>query len=173
MPHASRPYMPGYGIAAAAAGKGLLPWSWAAERLAASRNYWVATTRPDGAPHVMAVWGLWLDDVFLFSTGARSRKARNLARDPRCVVTTEGARTAVIVQGVADIVHDAAQQRVRDDALLRRFIDQYKRKYDWDMTGDEGPIFRVRPRVAFAFIETAEEDVGDFASTATRWTFDA
>ncbi len=33
-PRASRPYMPGYGILDAASGKGLLPWSWASERLA-------------------------------------------------------------------------------------------------------------------------------------------
>ena len=59
-PRASRPDMPGYGILAAEAGRGLLPWSWAAERLAKARTYWLATTRPDGRPHAMPVWGVWL-----------------------------------------------------------------------------------------------------------------
>ena len=54
-PKASRPHMPGYGILDANSGKGLLPWSWATERLAKARNYWVATTRPDGNPHAMPV----------------------------------------------------------------------------------------------------------------------
>jgi hypothetical protein len=56
-PKASRPYMPGYGILDAKSGSGLLPWSVAVERLTEARNYWIATTRPDGRPHAMPVWG--------------------------------------------------------------------------------------------------------------------
>jgi len=59
-PSASRPYMPGYGLLDAAQGAGLLPWSWAVERLQRSHDYWVATVRPDGRPHVMPVWGVWM-----------------------------------------------------------------------------------------------------------------
>ncbi len=52
LPRVSRPFMPGYGIAAADEGSGLLPWSWAAQRLTSAQNYWVASIRPDsGAPH--------------------------------------------------------------------------------------------------------------------------
>jgi hypothetical protein len=57
-PRASRPYMPGYGIVGPTQGSGLLPWSWAEERLTASRNYWVASSWPDGRPHAMPVWHL-------------------------------------------------------------------------------------------------------------------
>ena len=52
-PNARRPYMPGYGIVGPGEGRGLLPWSWAEERLIASHDYWVATVWPDGRPHVM------------------------------------------------------------------------------------------------------------------------
>jgi hypothetical protein len=38
-PQVSRPYMPGYGILGPDEGSGLLPWSWAAERLSHARNY--------------------------------------------------------------------------------------------------------------------------------------
>ena len=88
-PTVSRPHMPGYGMPKTA--KGLLPWKWAEQRLRKSHNYWITTVRPDGSPHVMVVWGLWLDGAFLFSTGSQSRKARNLAQNPRCVVSTEAA----------------------------------------------------------------------------------
>src|ERR1700720_4522180 len=88
-PKASRPHMPGYGILDADKGKGLLPWTWAVERLSKARNYWVATTRPDGNPHAMPVWGVWIDDAFHFSTGTQSRKARNLVHNPNCVVGCE------------------------------------------------------------------------------------
>ena len=94
--------MPGYGIPKTK--KGLLPWKWAEQRLRKSHNYWITTVKPDGSPHVMVVWGLWLDGAFLFSTGSQSRKARNLAQNPRCVVCTEAAEEAVIVEGIAEIV---------------------------------------------------------------------
>jgi hypothetical protein len=73
----------GTGIVGPAEGSGLLPWSWAEQRLVASRNYWVATSWPDGRPHAMPVWGLWDNGAFWFSSSRRSRKARNLANDPR------------------------------------------------------------------------------------------
>src|SRR2546427_7283966 len=63
-PTASRPYMPGYGLLDAQQGSGLLPWSWAVERLEHSHDYWVATTRPDGRPHVMPVRGVWMDNAY-------------------------------------------------------------------------------------------------------------
>ena len=58
--------MPDYGISPTT--DGLLPWAWAVERLERAHNYWVATTGPDGAPHLAAVWGCWRDGTFAFST---------------------------------------------------------------------------------------------------------
>ena len=74
--------MPGYGVQPADEGTGLLPWSWAVERLTASHDYWLATTWPDGRPHVMPVWGVWWQDALWFSCGLRSRKARNIGARP-------------------------------------------------------------------------------------------
>src|SRR4030042_4304618 len=65
---ASRPDMPEYGLLDAGQGRGLLPWEWAQERLEKSHNYWVATTRPDSRPHATAVWGIWWQNAFWFST---------------------------------------------------------------------------------------------------------
>ncbi|HEV2086875.1 MAG TPA: pyridoxamine 5'-phosphate oxidase family protein, partial [Cryptosporangiaceae bacterium] len=99
-PLAERPYMPGYGIAEEPAG--MLPWSWAEERLTSSTNYWLATVRPDGRPHVMPVWGVWADHAFLFSSSPGSRKVRNLRAEPRCVVTTQDPVRPVVLEGVAE-----------------------------------------------------------------------
>jgi PPOX class probable F420-dependent enzyme len=157
---ASRPHMPGYGISNANEGEGLLPWEWAAERLSVSHNYLVATTRPDGRPHVMPVWGLWLDDAFYFSTGRQSRKARNLDSNPHCAISTDRADEAVIVEGVAE--------QITDRESLRSFYEAYKEKYDWDleqMGFDKEPVYIVRPRVVFGIRES------DFTGSATRWTF--
>jgi hypothetical protein len=151
--------MPGYGILEADDGQGLLPWSWAEERLVRAHNYWVSTARPDGRPHAAAVWGVWLDDAFWFSTGVQSRKARNLAANRHCVVHPERADEAVIVEGLAAEVGEL-------DAL-QRFKAAYDPKYRWEIDVDSGGIYVVRPRVVFGFIEHADA----FAASATRWTF--
>lgn len=138
---------------------GLLPWSWAEDRLTKSHNYWLSTVSSDGRPHAMPVWGVWMNGALYFSTGAASRKARNLATDPRCTATTEYAGEAVIVEGVAEVVADESE--------LARFKTAYDPKYGWDMDVNEGPIFAVRPRVAFGFVENADQ----FSKAATRWRF--
>jgi hypothetical protein len=153
--------MPGYGIAGAAEGGGLLPWSWAERRLAASYRYWVASVGPAGRPHAMPVWGVWLDDVLWFSTGGRSRKARNLGADPRCVVSTEDAAEPVVIEGTA--------QALREVAAVGEVVTAYETKYaERPPDVAENPIFGVRPRRAFGLIESAD----DFAGSATRWVFE-
>src|SRR5881296_1597561 len=122
-PKATRPNIPGYGLPKTK--KGLLSWRWAEDRLKESRQYWIATTRPDGRPHVMIVWALWMDGVLYFSTGSKSRKAQNLAKNPHCTMCTEKADEAVILEGVAETETDVA--RIRD------FIRLYEKKYKWKL----------------------------------------
>lgn len=155
-PQAARPHIPGYGMPRG--NKGLLPWTWAEQRLRRSHNYWVMTVRPDAVPHAMPVWGIWVDNQFYFSTGAQSRKARNLHANPACIVCTERTAEAVIVEGRAAIVSDTS--------VVQRLAPVYHRKYKpWKLDPDMGPIFEVRPRVAFAMYEKRFKD-------ATRYSFD-
>jgi hypothetical protein len=155
-PRADRPDMPEYGIVPAGEAR-LLDWSWGRERLEATRNYWLATTRPDGRPHAAPVWGLWFDDRLFFSTSGV--KARNLDARPDCVVTTESGAEAVIVEGHA--------ARLRDVARLRPLIEAYSDKYAFEMSVDGYEYWLLEPRVAFGFIEASDQ----FQQTATRWTF--
>ena len=161
-PQSSRPHMPGYGLPEG--NKGLLPWSWAEQRLKKSHNYWITTVKPDGAPHTMVVWGLWQDGRFLFSTGSKSRKSRNLAQNADCVVCTELANEAVIVEGIAELA---------DVAARRKLLPAYERKYKFDMgemkediLSMKEPVFAVRPRVVFGLWEK------EFIGKSTRWKFE-
>jgi len=43
---------------------------------------------------------------FFFSTGAKSRKSKNLQANPKCIVCPEGAAEGVILEGVAGICSD-------------------------------------------------------------------
>jgi hypothetical protein len=154
--------MPGYGLPDS--NKGLLPWSWAEQRLKKSHNYWITTVKPGSSPHTMVVWGLWQDGRFLFSTGSKSRKARNLAENSKCVVCTEHAHEAVIVEGNAEIA---------DVYARRKFLPAYERKYKFDMKSMKQdilsmkePVFAVRPQVVFGLWEK------HFVEKSTRWQFE-
>jgi nitroimidazol reductase NimA-like FMN-containing flavoprotein (pyridoxamine 5'-phosphate oxidase superfamily) len=155
-PKASRPHMPGYGMPTGS--RGLLPWTWAEERLRKSHNYYVVTVRPDATPHAMPVWGIWVNERFYFSTGATSRKAQNLAINPSCVVCTEKSAEAIVVEGTASPMTDAER--------LKAIAPHYAKKYKgFTLDPKLGPIFEVRPKVAFGLREAT------FKAT-TRWTFD-
>jgi hypothetical protein len=112
----------------------------------------------------MVVWGLWREGRLLFSTGGQSRKSRNLALNANCVVCTELANEAVIVEGVAENA---------DVPARRKFLSRYQGKYQFDMSSMKQdilsmkePVFAVRPRVVFGLWEK------HFQSKSTRWKFE-
>ena len=127
----------------------------------AARNYWVCTTRPDGRPHAMPVWGLWLAGGVAFSTDPASRKGRNLAAQPYAVVHLESGDDVVVTEG--------AVRALDDPELLRRFADDYERKYAFrPEPGAEGQAcYLLQPSVVLAWREV------DFPTTATKWAFAA
>lgn len=157
MPHAARPHMPGYGIEPADRGSGLLPWSWAVERLERFRHAWVATVSDDGSPHVAAVWGVWHEGALHFSTGGESRKGRNLAARPACSIALDDAAESLVLQGAA--------VRVADPDTIADVATVYEAKYGSGFP-DDSPLFAVAPRVVIAVVEA------EFTTTPTRWTFD-
>lgn len=152
-PRQTRPAFPAsYGIATS--DEGMLPWTWAEERLVAARNYWIATTDPGGRAHAAPVWGLWLENAFVFGTSRESRKGRNLEHDPRIVVHLESGDEVVILEGVAGTI-----------PLDERLAGAYEAKYAF-RPEPAGLWLRVRPRVALAWVEA------DYPRTATRFAFD-
>jgi hypothetical protein len=86
-------------------------WSAVADKLDAgsapapdalnSRTTWLSTVNQDGSPHVTAVGALWVDGTFWFQTGARTRKGRNVARDPRCSIALSIRDADVVLEGNA------------------------------------------------------------------------
>ena len=162
-PRPSRPYMPGYGLLGPTEGTGLLDWSWAHERLAAAHDYWLASVRPDGRPHLMPVWGVWDGGALWFSSANGSRKAINLRARPRCSVSTDNAFEPVVLEGDALPVTDPEQRR----AALELENRKYGTDYGAEMTDPaHNTWFALRPVWAFAL------DEGDFSGSPTRWSFD-
>ncbi len=162
VPPPSRPQMPGYGLLGPDEGTGLLPWSWVADRLTSSHDYWLATVRADGRPHVMPVWAVWHDGALWFATSVGSRKARNLTADPRCTITTDNALEPVVVEGIAELV--------TDHHALADYIGRENAKYGTDygvefVDPNVNATFHVGPTWVFSLTED------DFVGSPTSWTF--
>ena len=73
-----------------------------------AKTKWLATINEDGRPHVTAVGALWLDGAFWFQTNPRTRKGRNVARDPRCSVALSILDADVVIEGDATRVTERA-----------------------------------------------------------------
>lgn len=149
--------------------EGALPWSWAEQRLVENRNYWLVSASATARPHALPVWGVWLPetDRFWFSCSPNSRKARNIAENPKCVVTVDQTVECVSVEGRARIV-DAT-----DGAAVDSAVHAYVTKYWQDPAVHaemaaflrSHAIVEFTPDRAFGIIEREDE----FAQRATRW----
>ena len=142
--------------------KQYLPFAHAEKRLVESRNYWICTTRPDGRPHSIPVWGFWIDGSIYFGTARSSRKARNLARNPAVSIHLESGDDVVILEGNADEVD------VNDTVILKKLDAASRAKYKMPLmvVPGESVVYSVRPRMVLAWTEK------DFPKTATRWNFE-
>jgi nitroimidazol reductase NimA-like FMN-containing flavoprotein (pyridoxamine 5'-phosphate oxidase superfamily) len=150
-------------------------WTEARRGLEEAEVFWISTVRPDGRPHVTPLIAVWLDPALYFCTGPSERKARNLAQNPHCILTT--GRNS-LGEGM-DLVVEGDAEQVTDDAKLRQIADAYESKYgsDWRFGVREGVfvhqgeheggvalVYEVAPRKVFAFRK------GDEFSQ-TRWLF--
>jgi hypothetical protein len=148
--------------------EGLLPWSWAEERLKAAHTYWVCTVTPNGHPHAMPLWGIWHEGTLYFSTSRSSRKGRNLAANPRVVIHIESGDEAVIVEEEAREANDGEALHGADAAYAAKYVDaETGESYRLNDGPPGAVVYAVQPRVAFGFRER------DFPTSATRWTFAA
>ncbi len=161
-------------------------WEFARERLEnpeKPRTYWLSTVRPDGRPHVMPLIGAWIDGAFYFISGDATRKARNLAGDPRCVITSSTTTLPSL-----DIIIEGDATEVADEAALRGVIDHFRSKMEWPLelrgTKVHGPnaptagpppytVFRVTPSTIFGLpgMTGMEQFDPSELPRPTRWRF--
>ena len=90
---------------------------------------WLSTGDADGRPHLTAVSGYWVEGCYYFCGGPRSRKIRNLERDPRCAL-------GVAVDGY-DVVLEGRAERMTDQTGLERLAGVLA-EGGWAATVDQG-----------------------------------
>ncbi|MGW2103149.1 pyridoxamine 5'-phosphate oxidase family protein [Streptomyces olivaceoviridis] len=150
-------------------------WAEARRKLETAEIFWVSTVRPDGRLHVTPVIATWHDGVLYFATGPGEQKARNLAHDAHCALTTGGNS---LTQGL-DLVVEGTAEPVTDPAALEKVITAYETKYGPHITSPEGPFhgigdaFRRGDAVVFALTPATAYGFGrnDGVYSHTRWTF--
>lgn len=154
-------------------GSAPIPWARALAQLeaGAGTRCWLATTRPDGRPHLAGVGAQWTEGRLYFVSGAGTRKSRNLATNPTCAVSLTLPDLDLVVEGTAATVTDAA--------TLARLAARYAAQ-GWPATVSDGALtapysapsagpppwhlYVVTPVTAFG-VATAEPH------GATRWRF--
>jgi nitroimidazol reductase NimA-like FMN-containing flavoprotein (pyridoxamine 5'-phosphate oxidase superfamily) len=151
------------------------PWAEARRRLAAAEIFWLSTVRSDGRPHVTPVIAAWHDGVLYFSTGPAEQKAKNLAHNARCALTT--GRNS-LTEGL-DLVVEGTAERVTDPAAVEQAVAAYEEQYGKHITSPEGTfhgigdalrkgaaaLYAVTPSTAYGFGRNG----GVYSHT--RWTF--
>ncbi|HEX2699843.1 MAG TPA: pyridoxamine 5'-phosphate oxidase family protein [Acidimicrobiales bacterium] len=164
-PSRDRPEMPdGYGVPDTT--DGLLEWSAVEERLVASPQYWMATTRRDGRPHVVPRWGVWVDGRFWYDGAPTTVHARNIARSGACTLHLEDGWQAVIVEGTSQPADPPGVEL--GARLAAGFATKYAtRGYEPGPDSWEGPsaggLVVFRPTKAVAWF--------DFPNDVTRFRF--
>ena len=109
-------------------------------------------------PHATPVGFIQIDDVWYFTSGPGTRKSRNIAADPRCVVSVATHPFDLVMEGTAERVTDADELRTVAEAYA---ADGWPARVDGDAVTAEysapsaGPppwyVYRVTPVTVFAF----------------------
>ena len=120
---------------------GVSPLTWAevARRLSGARNYWLHTTGEAGSPDATPIWGVTIDEVLYHYTESRTRKARNLERDPRVVIHLESASDVLIVHGRLKPLGDPSDH----PEVVRAFERKYDRPEEIPYLPSSDPAFDV------------------------------
>ena len=107
-------------------------------RLQTEQNLWLATVRPNGSPHLVPIWFVWMAGKIYLCTGADSVKVRNLMQNPQVSIALEDGSKPIVLEGRARPI-GAAPQPV---------IEAFKKKYDWNISTDSeyNQVVEIEPK---------------------------
>jgi PPOX class probable F420-dependent enzyme len=90
------------------------------DRLASDVMLWLGSVRPDGRPHLVAVWFLWdRGTILIFSQP--NQKVRNIEHNANVTLAldnTHDGEDVVVIEGTAHIVGDAS---VSESAYVQKY----------------------------------------------------
>lgn len=141
-----------------------LTWDWVAAKLTESKNYWLCSVRPDGRPHVVPRWCVYVDGKIYYDGSPETRHARNLESNPNVSLHLESGSEAIILEGIAEPAG-------KPSADLGKNLSQAYKKYKvmgyvpkpdaWD----KGGLFVFTPRQCIAW--------SNFTQDPTKFVFES
>lgn len=148
MPKITRPKFPkGY----ADHPKSEVPWEYVEKQLTESMHYWMCSVRPNGRPHVVPRWAVYLDGKIYYDGSPETRHALNILNNPHVSVHLEDGQKAIILEG------ESAPAGKPSPDLAKRLAAAYKTKYKKEGYApkpdqwDEGGLFVFTPRQCIAW----------------------
>jgi hypothetical protein len=79
----------------------ILTWEYALQRLIGSKNYWLCSVRPDGRPHSIPRWGVFLNNRLYYDGSPETIHAKNILQNPRLSIHLENGDEALIAEGTS------------------------------------------------------------------------
>ncbi len=132
-------------------------WDWVAAQLTESKNYWLCSVRPDGRPHVIPRWGVFVDGKIYYDGSPETRHARNIASNPNISVNLESGTEAIILEGTAIASEKPSAE------LGKKLSQAYKKKYEElgyapePNSWDKGGLYVFTPRQCIAWSKFNED----------------
>jgi hypothetical protein len=141
-----------------------LTWEWVTERLIESKHYWLCSVRPNGRPHVVPRWGVFLDNKFYYDGSPETRHARNIMENPHTTLNLESGTEAIILEGTT------APAGKPSPELGKRLAQAYRKYKDVGYSPkpnswDEGGLYVFTPRQCIAW--------SNFTQNPTKFVFEA
>lgn len=139
-----------------------LSWTDVAEQIAASPNYWLATTTNDGRPHLRPVDGVFVDATLAFGGSPAARWVQHLQQRHAVSVSLPDDDRAVVLEGDAELV--------TDEHLPIAELVSTANATKYPQYHTDGAVFlpfwALRPRRVYAWTLTG------FPNRATRFDFE-
>ncbi len=136
---------------------GTVSWEYVEKRLSEAKNYWICSVRPDGTPHAIPRWAVWVNGKIFYDGSPETRHAQNITQNPRVSLHLESGDEAVIVEGESK----ASGKPPRE--LAEKIAQAYRAKYtqhgyapeatQWD----EGGLYEITPRKVMAWTKFTDD----------------
>jgi len=133
-----------------------LTWEWVLAQLAESRHYWLCSVRPDGKPHVVPRWGVFIGDKFYYDGSPGTRHARNILENPFVSLHLESGSEAIILEGTAAPAGKPSPELGKK--LSRAYTEKYREMGYAPKPGpwEEGGLYVFTPRQCIAWTSFTE-----------------
>lgn len=138
----------------------MMSWESVRAQLVEAKQYWLATNRVSGSPHLVPVDGLWVDDVLYYGGSPDTVHVRAARTNPNVTIHLPDPWKVVVVEG-------EVQVSTASPELAQRLAELANEKYaEYGMQQDSSAYAEpaaVHPRRVIAW--------STFPKDATRFTF--